>query len=78
MYTLLVYVLSVHSTGCMPYLLHFSPETLVQSLLDLLEYLFVLEHVKMCEDTRHFGEGMGLEDIQEPKHLHFKSKTGIN
>ena len=77
-YTTSVYVLSVHSTGCMPHLPHYSPETLLQSLLDLLEYLLVLEHIELCEDTRHFGEAMGLDDIQELKCFHFKSKTGIN
>ena len=77
-YTPLVSVLSVHSTGCRPHLPHFSPEMLLQSLLDLLEYLLVLEDVTMCEDTRHFGEVMGLEDIQELKCFHFKSKTDIN
>ena len=73
-----MYVLSVDSTGYMPHLPHVSPETLLQSLLDLLEYLLVLEDVTMCEVTRHFGEAMCLEDIQELKCFLGKSKTGIN
>ena len=75
-------MLSVHSTGCMPHLPHFSPETLLQSLLDFLEYLLALEHIEMCEVTRHFGEAMGLEDIQEyhvsisnPKLASIRSRT---
>ena len=76
--TLPVCVLRAHNTGCLSHLLHFSPETLLQSLLDLLEGLLVPEHVKMCEDTHHLGEAVGLEDIQELKCFYFKSKTGVN
>ena len=74
MYTIIINNIIV----CTAYLLHFSPETLLQSLLDLLEGLLVLERVEMCEDTHHLGEAMGLQDVQELKCLHFKSKTGIN
>ena len=73
-----MYVLSVHSTGCMPHLPHLGPETLLQSLLDFIEYLLVLEHIEMCEDTHNFGEAMGMEGIQELKCFHFKSETGIS
>ena len=40
----LVCVLRTHNSGLTPYLLHFSPEMLLQSPIDLLEGILVLEY----------------------------------
>ena len=60
------------------YLINFCPESLFEFLLGLSQSLCAVEHIKMGEDTHHLGETVCLEDVQELKCFHLKTKAGIN
>ena len=60
------------------YLIYLCPEPLLQPLLGLAKCLLRVEHVQVSQNTHHLGEAVDLQDVEELKCLHLKSKAGVH
>ena len=59
-------------------IVHFSPETMLQSFLDGVESFAVLEVVEVSKHAENAREAVHLADVEELENLHFETKAGVD